>query len=101
MPRPPISASQGLAMSRVGEGMKGAQLTQIHSVPCAPLPPVFPFRHGSFIQHLYSGVASMGEGADVKGIASNGSLPLGCTLSGLHCSALPFSQVNSRQFGRL
>lgn len=45
----------------------------------------------------------MGEGAAVKGIASDGggSLPLGCTLSGLHCSALSFSQVNLCQFGHL
>lgn len=43
----------------------------------------------------------MGEGAYVKGIAIDGSLPLGCTLSRLHCPALSFGQVNSRQFGHL
>lgn len=47
MPRPQISASQGLAMSLVGEGMEGARLTQIQGStpsPCVPLLPALYFR---------------------------------------------------------
>lgn len=53
MPRPWISASQGLAMSRMGEGMEGALLTQIQgsAQSCVPFPGSS-LRQRSFIQHL-------------------------------------------------